>query len=135
MTWLELKNIIKTLGFEEDSALIEYQEVIINACNLSVSTINDTVVARLEGYFKSQDEEWVKPTITPFTETTVDDFVIEMPELVHKLIPYLAAYHIWLDDDERKAVYYYNIYNDLRDEIINEYTRARTAQIVGGYDI
>jgi hypothetical protein len=135
MTWLELKNIIKTLGFEEDSALTEYQEIIINACNLSVSTINDTVVARLEGYFKSQDEEWEKPTITPFTTTTADDFVIEMPELVHKLVPYLAAYHVWLDDDERKAVYYYNVYNDLRDEIVDEYTRARTAKIVGGYDI
>ena len=44
MTWLELKNIIKTLGFEENSVLTEYQEIIINACNLSVSTINDIVV-------------------------------------------------------------------------------------------
>lgn len=135
MTWLELKNTIKTLGFEEDSALIEYQEIIINACNLSVSTINDTVVSRLEEYFKSQAPDWVKPEITPFTPSTPDTFEIEMPKLVHKLVPYLSAYHIWLDDDERKAVYYYNVYNDLRDELVGEYTRARTAQIVGGYDI
>lgn len=135
MNWLELKNTIKTLGFEEDSALTEYQEIIINACNLSVATINDIVVSRLQGYFKSQDETWTMPETTPFTVDTADDFEIEMPKLVHKLIPYLAAYHVWLDDDERKAVYYYNIYEDLKEQLIGEYTRAMKATIVGGYDI
>lgn len=135
MTWLELKNIIKTLGFEENSILTEYQEIIINACNLSVSTINDIVVSRLSGYFKSQDKDWVKPEITPFTAETADDFELEMPKLVHKLVPYLAAYHVWLDDDERKAIYYYNMYQDMKDELIGEYTRAMKATIVGGYDI
>lgn len=135
MTWSELKNIIKTLGFEESSVLTEYQEIIINACNLSVSTINDIVVSRLEGYFKSQNEEWEKPKITPFTTQTEDTFELELPEIVQKLVPYLSAYHVWLDDDERKAIYYYNMYQDMRDELINEYTRARKAKIVGGYNI
>lgn len=135
MNWLELKNTIKTLGFEETSALTEYQEIIINACNLSVTTINDIVVSRLQGYFKSQDEKWVMPTITPFTSETPDDFELEIPKITHKLVPYLASYHVWLDDDERKAVYYYNMYESLKDEIIGEYTRAMKATIVGGYDI
>ena len=125
MTWLELKNIIKTLGFEENSILTEYQEIIIN----------DIVVSRLQGYFKSQDKDWVKPEITPFTAETPDDFELEMPKLVHKLVPYLAAYHVWLDDDERKAIYYYNMYQDMKDELVGEYTRAMKATVVGGYDI
>ena len=38
------------------------------------------------------------------------DIVPELPPKVHFLIPLLTAYYLWLDDDERKAVQYYNMY-------------------------
>ena len=47
---------------------------------------------------------------TEINEETPDTFVPELPTTVHHLIPLLAAYYLWLDDDERKAVQYYNMY-------------------------
>ena len=47
---------------------------------------------------------------TEVTPTTQNSFVPELPTKAHHLIPLLAAYYLWLDDDERKAVQYYNMY-------------------------
>lgn len=44
------------------------------------------------------------------TDTTSDAFVPELPNKVHHLIPLLAAYYLWLDDDAAKAAQYYNMY-------------------------
>lgn len=44
------------------------------------------------------------------TENTEGTFVPEIPLKAHYLIPLLAAYYLWLDDDERKATQYYNMY-------------------------
>ena len=44
------------------------------------------------------------------TDTTSDVFVPELPNKVHHLIPLLAAYYLWLDDDAAKAAQYYNMY-------------------------
>lgn len=43
-------------------------------------------------------------------ENTPDTFVPELPLKVHHLIPLLAAYYLWLDDDAAKATQYYNMY-------------------------
>lgn len=41
---------------------------------------------------------------------TADDFVPEIPLRVHHLIPLLAAYYLWLDDEYDKAMLYYQRY-------------------------
>lgn len=51
------------------------------------------------------------------TSTTPDTFVPEIPLKAHHLIPILAAYWLWLDDDEQKATQYRNLYEQDRDEI------------------
>lgn len=50
--------------------------------------------------------------------TTDDDDVIGLDPDVAELIPLLAAYFIWLDDDERKAVMYWNNYEDMKNQIL-----------------
>lgn len=55
---------------------------------------------------------------TEIDSTTPDSFVPELPKKVHHLIPLLAAYYLWLDDDERKAVQYYNNYESELSQII-----------------
>ena len=55
---------------------------------------------------------------TEIDSTTPDFFVPELPKKVHHLIPLLAAYYLWLDDDERKAVQYYNNYESELSQII-----------------
>jgi len=47
---------------------------------------------------------------TRVDENTEDTFVPELPLKVHHLIPLLASYYLWLDDDVAKASQYYNMY-------------------------
>lgn len=121
MTLGELKSQIRDLGFEDDSSMAEYSSIVNNAINHSLSIINTTVVMPLKAYFKAElsteDEEWKMPVITPVTEDTPDTYEVELPEIVQPLIKLLAAHYVWLDDDERKATYYYNEYDDLMNQI------------------
>ena len=47
---------------------------------------------------------------TQVNADTEDTFIPELPLKVHHLIPLLAAYYLWLDDDAAKATQYYNMY-------------------------
>lgn len=121
MTWGELKNQIRDLGFEDNSAMTEYASITRNAANHAIHVINTTVVMPLKAYFKAElsteEEEWTMPVITDITEDTTDDFVIQLPLIVQPLIKLLASHYVWLDDDLTKATYYYNEYDDLMNQI------------------
>lgn len=121
MTWGELKNQIRDLGFEDDSSMNEYSSIVINACNHAINVINLTFVLPLKAYFKAElstdEEEWTVPVITNITEDTSDDFVIQLPDLALPLIKLLAGHYVWLDDDLTKATYYYNEYDDLLNQL------------------
>lgn len=132
MTYEDLKNQIRDLGFEEDTSMEEYKEIVITACNRAINIILKTVVSNIEGYFKFEDEEWTLPKAVPITTDTADNHVMELPDKVTDLAPLLAAYYVWLDDDERKAVYYYNQYEDLKNQILAECQGGSKARIVGG---
>jgi len=75
------------------------------------------------------------PIIADITTDTQDDFEIPIAHEVEQLLPHLTAYYVWLDDDERKAIYYRNNYDELKNEIL-EKIRAReeqgAAEIIGG---
>ena len=133
MTFKELKDQIRDLGFEEDASIEEYKNIIINACNRAVNIISKTVVSQIEGYFRFEDPGWVMPKLAPVTVDTPNDFEINLPDKVIDLTPLLAAYYVWLDDDERKAVYYYNQYEDLKSQILAECQGGSKARITGGY--
>jgi len=47
---------------------------------------------------------------TQIDKTTENDFIPELPLKCHHLIPLLASYYLWLDDDATKAAQYYNMY-------------------------
>ena len=49
---------------------------------------------------------------TQVDSSTQDDFVPELPLAAHHLIPLLASYYLWMDDDERKAVQYKNDFDE-----------------------
>ena len=54
---------------------------------------------------------------TTIDSNTEDSFVPELPTKAHRLIPYLASYHLWLDDDAAKATQYYNQYEIRKNNI------------------
>ena len=68
-----------------------------------------TIVIKADDYAGSF-RIYYERACTTITSTTPETFVPEIPDRVHHLIPLLAAYYLWLDDDERKAVQYYNMY-------------------------
>lgn len=74
--------------------------------------------------------------ITLIDSNTQDDFDIEIDPEAEHLVPLLASYHAWLDDDMQKAVLYYNEYEQERNNLmqqINERKNQPKARIVGGW--
>lgn len=53
-TWGDLKNDIRVLGFEEDTTMTEYADIVISACNRAIQLINSTVRPILSKYTVSQ---------------------------------------------------------------------------------
>lgn len=80
----------------------------------SRQTVNGCVIIEGEGDF----DIYYSARPTRIDIATTDDAVIELDPDVAELIPLLAAYFIWLDDDERKAVMYWNNYEDMKNQIL-----------------
>ena len=68
-----------------------------------------TIVIKADDYVGSFRIYYSKQC-TQVTPDTEDDFIPELPLRVHHLIPLLASYYLWLDDDPAKAAQYYNMY-------------------------
>ena len=94
------------------------------------------MVIQLKGYYKktlSTDEVPWEPIRPEYiTDSTPDDFVIELPDNLLVLVPLLAAHFVWFDDDVQKAVNYYNDYEDFRQKILNACLGDTRATITGG---
>lgn len=135
MTYKELKDIIRDLGFEEESTMNEYSSIILGACNRAISTVYHTVLSRIEGYLKFKDIDFDMPKMDVLTASTEDEYELQLPDKVVFLVPLLASYYIWLDDDERKAVMYRNEYDELKDQILTEALTATRCKVVGGFNV
>lgn len=70
--------------------------------------------------------------IIPITDQTPDDYEIQVVYPFDPLVALLAAHYVWLDDDERKAILYWNEYDQLKAEIMAKAYRPK-ARIVGGF--
>ena len=66
---------------------------------------------------------------TQITKDTPDEFELELPLGAHKLVPLLASYYLWLDDDERKAMMYKNDYMDALAVALQKLNQARAKVI------
>ena len=82
----------------------------------------------LEGTFRV----FYKKKHTPITADTPDTTKIELPLKAQHMLPYLAAYYIWLEDEQTKAVYYYNRYEGLLQEYQAEKEKPRARIVSGG---
>ena len=113
MTYGEAKEIIRDYGFEDNSAMAEYNTNVKNALNTAIQNIYDDMVIQLKGYYKKTLYEPTRPEY--IVDSTPDDFVIELPDNLLVLVPLLAAHFVWLDDDIQKSINYYNNYEDISD--------------------
>lgn len=127
MTWNEVKSRIRDYGFEEDATMNEssYTSYTINAVNLANSWVYHTVVVPMRAYFENVEEIDIDDPPTKITADTDDEFEIDLPDKVIDLVPLMAAYFVWLDDDERKATMYWNIADQLRETLLADMTRPQ----------
>lgn len=56
----------------------------------------------------------------------------ELPLKAHRLIPLLASYFVWLEDDATKASQYYNLYEQMLARMTSDSTRPRIRIMEGG---
>ena len=117
----EFKRNIINLGFEEEDVFDETPSLFIDALN------------RARMLFYVSVEKGVDTKIPAKIETDAsDDEIIDIDEEKIPLLQLLTAYFVWLDDDERKAVMYYNTYQ----EQLSMYLQRRgSVEVIGGYDI
>lgn len=123
MTYSELKRRIKSLGFEEDSTMEEYNEIVVDSINWAMQTIyDDLVYGLLKGYYTRElstpETPWIPVRPAIITEDTDDDHIIDLPDNLVELIAPLAAYRVWLDDDQTKAIIYWNEFDQKRERIM-----------------
>ncbi|MEG2928961.1 MAG: hypothetical protein RR846_05355 [Oscillospiraceae bacterium] len=53
----------------------------------------------------------------PITALTPESYPIEIDYIYSNLLPYLMANRLWMDDDMAKAVTYWNLYEDMKNQI------------------
>lgn len=86
--------------------------------------MDHTLVMKADDYKGSFRVYYYKEP-TKVTPETPDTFQFEIPLAVHHLIPLLASYYLWLDDDERKAVMYKNDFEEARDIALAEVNKSK----------
>ena len=74
---------------------------------------------------------YYRERIIPVTSTTEEDYKIQVVYQCEPLVGLLAAHYVWLDDDERKAILYWNEYDQLKQEILANSFKPR-AKVIGG---
>lgn len=129
MTWLDLKENIRALGFDD-----EMPDELITSANRAINVIFKTVVESHVEYFRMiyEDEEWIPVLPKEITDETPDEYIIDMPVKVLDLIPLLAAHYAWLDDDIQKATMYYNEYDDIKNLLVLDMERPQNITFYGG---
>ena len=62
---------------------------------------------------------------TYVADGTMDDAQIPLKKVTHHLVPLLAAYFVWIDDDATKAAQYYNLYEQEKNSILGDVQKPR----------
>jgi len=196
MTYQELVNNIRNLGFSDDSEVLEFGDLVPNNINRAITEINLEVAPIIERYeFEITEEEEgylyismpdIDENFLDFADTPVlysvvskseetptykrfNDYEVEandtivinvdeldigkdevlnirvfykvahedydgtqltqevpLPKKVHHLVPLLASYYIWLEDEPVKAAQYYNLYEQKKGDLtVNAKPRMR----------
>lgn len=86
----------------------------------------------MDGSIAGNFKVMYKKAHEPFSKDSLDTADIELPLKVHHLIPLLASYYIWLEDERAKAVDYYNMYDKAVSEMLMKQQKPRARILSGG---
>lgn len=118
------------LGFNGEAPILKNTDCGKTAV-MDFNIINDRYL-----YLNKQDTgEFVityKVYPTQITETTSDDFEIDLAPEVANLIPLIMAWRIFIDDDITRATMYFNEYDSAKNELLARRGFASGVVIQGG---
>lgn len=57
---------------------------------------------------------------------------LPLPLKVHHLVPLIAAYYVWMEDEPAKAAQYYNLYEQRKEDYIEQSTKPKGTIWAGG---
>lgn len=75
---------------------------------------------------------WYGKKPSKITADTPETDELELDSYLHILVPHLASFYVWLDDDERKATIFYNRYDELKKMIAEKVLNQPMAVIESG---
>ena len=115
-------------GTDEDTQFYDFTRVVkdfLSFEKLHPVRIDDGNVYKPFGEYEIENDEvlvipgsasgtfrvFYRASHTPYVSGgSMDDVEIPLKKKVHHLVPLLAAYYVWLDDDATKAAQYFNMY-------------------------
>lgn len=194
MTYQDIINNIRDLGFSDDEEMAEFGDVVPNAINLAITKLNLSYAPIISKYeielddtdegnlylvmpeidqnfldfsdtpvmFERNDKDYYvsfsnyfiesgdtmvinadnargsfrifyKSAHTPFTGTEEQlSQACPLPLKAHHLVPLLAAYYVWLEDEPSKAAQYYNQFETEANEMVNNSESTIRVQVLNG---
>ncbi len=119
-------------AFAEDAPVIKRNFETGEICEAADFYTEKGTVLYLNAEESGQFEIYYKRYPTKITPDTADSFEVEIAPEACVLMPLLMAYRILKDDDERKAVMYFNEYQNARAEVMRPMTVASAVKVWGG---
>lgn len=86
----------------------------------------------IDGSTAGKFKVFYKKAHDPFGIDSEDSVELPLPLKAHHLVPLLASYYIWLEDEKAKAVDYYNQYEKLSQKLTEGRTDNRIRILSGG---
>lgn len=131
MRQLTKKNGSQTfLDFAETPVMIETSEGTSRYEKFNDFEIEHGEIMVLPGDVAGTFKVFYKKAHTPVSEESEDTTAIELPLKAHHLVPLLASYYVWLEDERAKAEDYLADYKTAVGDLQMQASRPR-ARIVG----
>ena len=110
------------LGFDDTPVQVDDGDKFVRFGDYEIETGNTIVMSGDEvGTFKI----YYKSAHEPYSALTDDTADLPLPRKAHHLVPLLAAYYVWIDDDQAKAVMYYNQFETASQILIADEQKPR----------
>lgn len=119
---------------EEFIAIAQTGVMDVNNNRIDGWTLTDNRFFRLPDEFEGHRTITVLVMPAKITTLSADDTECQLPAKWANIMPYLMANRLYLDDDAAKAGYYWNLYMDMRNELLAKENAGQIA-VVGGFDI
>ena len=101
--------------------------------NFGDYTVEDDVTLVIPGNVEGTFKVFYNAEHTPYVAGgNMDDIELPLKKRVHRLVPLLAAFYVWNDDDSTKAAQYMNLYLDAKQNILDEKRTPRMRILEGG---